>query len=71
MTGAGAGKRMECRGGTGSAPLIMAERSKRPTHAQTERTNDVIIIDTAVHDAAQDQDACLHNIIATDGTATY
>ena len=53
------------------APLIMVDRSKRPTHAQTEWANDVIIIVTAVHDAAQGQQECLHDIITTDGTATY
>ena len=54
------------------APLIMADRSKRPTHAQTERANDVIFTDTAVHDAAQEgQHECLHDVIATDGTATH
>ena len=54
------------------APLLMADRSKRLTHAQTKRANDVIFTDTAVHDAAQEgQHEYLHTIIATDGTATY
>ena len=61
----GEAHRVESRAGTGIG-------SKRPTHAQTERANDVIIIDTAVHEAAQEgQQECLHDIIATDGTATY
>ena len=47
------------------------ERSKRPTHAQTERANDVMIIDTAAHDSAQGQKECLHDTIATDCTGTY
>ena len=54
------------------APLLMADRSKRLTHAQTKRANDVIITDTAVHDAAQEgQHECLQDVIATDGTATH
>ena len=47
------------------------EGSKRPTHAQTERANDVMIIDTAAHDSAQGQKECLHDNMATDCTATY
>ena len=54
------------------APLLMADRSKRLTHAQTKRANDVIITDTAVHDAAQEgQHECLQDVIATDGTPTH
>ena len=60
----GEAHRVESRAGTGIG-------SKRPTHAQTERANDVIIIDAAVHDAAQGQQECLQDTIAADGTATY
>ena len=61
----GEAHRVESRAGTGIG-------SKRPTHAQTERANDVIIIDTAVHEAAQEgQHGCLHDIIATDRIATH
>ena len=60
----GEAHRVESRAGTGIG-------SKRSTHAQTEWANDVIIIDTAVHDAAQGQQECLQDTIAADGTATY
>ena len=49
----------------------MADCTQGLTHAQTELANDVIIIDVAVHDATQEQQECLHDIITTDGTATY
>ena len=36
------------------APLIMADRSKRPTHAQTERTNDVTIVNSALKEEPEE-----------------
>ena len=60
----GEAHRVESRAGTGIG-------SKRLTHAPTEWAKDVIIIDAAVHNAAQGQQEYLHTIIATDGTATY
>ena len=60
----GEAQRVKSRAGTGIG-------SKRPTHAQTEWANDVIIIDSAVHDAAQGQQECLQDTIATDGTPTH
>ena len=54
------------------APLIMTDCTQGLTHAQTEWANHVIIIDIAVHDAAEEgQHECLNAVIATDGMATH
>ena len=50
------GKRTEWRAGEEQAlaPLLMAERSKRPTHAQTERANNVTVVNSALKEQPEE-----------------